>query len=352
MYLTRKIYSRWIKITHYEFWPAAVFYTPGLIYYLWRCLINGYLGLLSVANPGMIKVGIFQAPKVAVLDQLAKKYPEHIAKSLSLQEAQRDSWSGLADNFIKSHSLKFPIIVKPQIGQRGADIKLVNNHKELLDSFAKIPTNALYMMQEFAPGIEYGIHYARLPNKKNGWVFSLGRKDLIYLNGDGIHNLKHLIMQHPRACIMYKLHLAKHQDKLDWVLPPNERFKLVEIGTHSRGAIFNDARNIITDALSKKIDELSKGYPGFFIGRYDVLALSEKDLQAGKNFKVVELNSVMGEPPHMYEPSNSLWQGYSVLFQYVKLITTIAKENIILGNRPLLWKDFIRTTRQSYNQLT
>lgn len=357
MYLTRKIYSRWIKITHYEFWPTAIFYAPGIIYYLWRCWRNGYLGLLSVANPGMLKVGIFQAPKVGVLNQLAQKYPEHIPNSLSLVEAERNNWPKLTDAFMKLHELKFPIIVKPQIGQRGADIKLADSREQLLECLADIPKlskhqDALYMLQEFTPGIEYGVHYARLPNEDKGWIFSLGRKDSIFLQGDGVNNLKHLIMKHPRACIMYKVHLAKHKDKLDWVPAKEEEFKLVEIGTHSRGAIFNDSRNLITQDLSSKIDDLSKGYPGFFIGRYDILAFSEKDLQAGKNFKVVELNSVMGEPPHMYHPSNTLWQGYVALFQYIKLVTVIAKENILLGNQPLPWREFINTTRKSYNQLT
>ncbi len=352
MYLTRKLYSRWIKITHYEFWPTAVFYAPGIIYYLWCCLKNRHLGLLSVANPGMLKVGIFQAPKAEVLKQLGKKHPEHILQSLTLAAKERNNWVELSYKFIKQHSLKFPIIVKPQIGQRGADIKLTHSQAELAAALNAIPKDALYMLQEFAPGIEYGVHYARLPNKEDGWIFSLGRKDSIYLQGDGVNNLQHLIMHHPRACIMYKVHLAKHQDKLGWVPAKDEKFKLVEIGTHSRGAIFNDSRELITAELTKQIDALSKGYPGFFIGRYDILALSQQDLQAGRNFKVVELNSVMGEPPHMYDPDNSLWQGYVALFQYIKLVVTIAKENIALGNHPLGWRDFIRTTGASYKQLT
>lgn len=351
MYIRRKLYSRWIKTTRHEFWPTRIFYLPGVIYYLWLCMKNGYLGLLSVANPGMTEAGIYNAPKVAVLNKLAQNNSDYIAKSLSLEEKDRRNWPQISDSFMSAHTLEFPIIVKPQMGQRGLDINLLKSREELINCLMNIPKDALYMLQEFAPGIEYGVHYARFPNRDNGEIFSLGRKDLIYLCGDGVKDLEQLIMEHPRACIMYKMHCSKHRDKLSWVPADGESFKLVAIGTHSCGAIFNDSRDLITPKMSARIDAISKGYPGFFIGRYDVMAASEKDLQEGINFKVVELNSVMGEPPHLYHPGNSLWKGYCDLFAYIKLVVDIATENIRQGNIPLPRKEFINITRESYKQL-
>lgn len=341
-----------MKITHYEFWPTLLFYFPGLVYYLIMCLKYQYLGLIAVANPGMIKVGIFQAPKVDVLNQLGQQNPEYIAKCLSLPPGQEDKWEQMARDFIKQHKLNYPVIVKPQVGQRGVDIKIVNNQHKLPQALKTIPANMLYMLQEFITGIEYGIHYVRFPKENCGRIFSLGRKDFIYLHGDGKSNLEKLIMKHPRACIMYKIHCAKHQDKLQWVPKQGEKFKLVTIGTHSKGAIFVDINHHITDSLTAKIDSISKGYEGFHIGRYDLLASSENDLQQGKNFKIIELNSVMGEPPHMYHPSNSIWRGYAILFQYIGIVVEIAKQNIALGTRPMPWHEFINYTRNSYRDLT
>ena len=88
-----------------------------------------------------------------------------------------------------------------------------------------------------------------------------------------------------------------------------EEAVLVEIGTHSRGAVFTDERKLVTDELREVLDGLGQAYEGFDLGRYDLRVLSEEDLQAGRGLVVLELNGVSGEPLHVFQPECSWWQG-------------------------------------------
>lgn len=340
-----------MKLTRYEFWPTSLFYLPALIYYFFLCARYRQLGLLSIVNPGMIKQSIYQAAKVEILAKLAQSNPQYIAKCVSLSAQSYIHRLKLAQEFIKSNKLSYPIIIKPQIGQRGTDIRIIKSEEQLKTQLKLIPQNTLYMLQEYISGTEYGVHYLRMPKEANGKIFSIGRKDLISLKGDGKTTLQNLILADPRACIMYKTHFSVHKKQLNYIAALDEKVQLVDIGTHSRGAIFIDARKLNTEALERKIDQISKGYKGFYMGRYDIIAASQQEFQQGKNFKVVELNSVMGEPPHIYDPRNSLLQGYKYLMEYCRLIVQVAMQNMRLGVKPLSAAEFIRLSTKSYRQL-
>ena len=347
----RFLYARWMKIVHYEFWPTALFYLPGFIYYLLLCIPRNRFGLLSIVNPGMLAAGVYQPPKVGVLQKLAIKNPQYIARCITLANKNSEEYFTLAKEFISTNKLSFPIILKPEVGQRGADIRIIKDQHELQQQLTCIPKDGIYMLQEYAHGIEYGVHYVRMPKEKDGTIFSIGRKELISLRGDGIKSLERLILEHPRACIMYKVHFRQHKEVLATIPAQGEKIQLVHIGTHSLGAIFVDARKLKTKELEKRIDQISKGYEGFYMGRYDIIAASEEDLQQGINFKVVELNSVMGEPAHMYDPHNSLWYGYKVLMQYCGLMVKVATQNMELGVTPMSFVNFISLSRRSYREL-
>jgi hypothetical protein len=58
--------------------------------------------------------------------------------------------------------------------------------------------------------------------------------------------------------------------------------ELVEIGNHCRGAIFLDGIHLATPELLAAIDAASRGYEGFFFGRYDLRVPSEEHLKAGR----------------------------------------------------------------------
>ena len=113
---------------------------------------------------------------------------------------------------------------------------------------------------------------------------------------------------------MAKFYLNKQAERL-WDIPKNdEPVQLVEVGTHCRGAIFLDGGWVKTDQLEEAIDRISQSYPGFYFGRYDIRTPSIEDFKQGRNFKIVELNGVTSEATHIYDPKNSIFTAYKVLF--------------------------------------
>lgn len=340
-----------VRMTRYEFWPTSLFYLPALCYYLYLCLPYRRLGLLAIVNPCFKEA--FNPLKTEILAPLAEhpRLGVFVAKSITLPQTQRATWDRLIHAFQHKHALGFPLVIKPEIGQRGRDIHILSNATALRQLLARTDLRGDYLAQEYIEGLEYGIHYMRLPQQSQGRIYSLIRKERINLTGDGQSNLRTLILRHPRAVLMARVHFQQHAARLDWVPTAGEDVALVSIGAHSRGAIFRNYQHLITPALERRIDRISKGYDGFYAGRYDLIAPNEADLKAGRNLKILELNGVMGEPGHLYHPDNSLRQGYAILMEYCRLVVTIAGQNMRLGHQPPNARLFLLAVYRAYRQM-
>jgi hypothetical protein len=110
--------------------------------------------------------------------------------------------------------------------------------------------------------------------------------------------------------------------------------QLVELGTHCRGAIFLNGGWVKTAQLEKAFDDISKGFEGFYFGRFDVRTPSIDEFKQGRNFKIIELNGVTSEATHIYDPQNSLLAAYRVLFEQWRLAFEIGAENRQRGVEP------------------
>jgi hypothetical protein len=82
---------------------------------------------------------------------------------------------------------------------------------------------------------------------------------------------------------------------------------LVEVGTHSRGAIFLDGKHLITPELESAVARIADRYQGFHLGRFDFKVPSSDHLQRGEDLRVIELNGVTSEQTEMWDPKHSLW---------------------------------------------
>ena len=130
--------------------------------------------------------------------------------------------------------------------------------------------------------------------------------------------MEELILNDDRAVLMARYYFSKYEESLSKVIEDGRAFVLAPIGTHSRGAIFTDERHLVTSELRESFDELGAKFPGFCFGRYDVKVPSVEDLQAGRNLVVLELNGVMGEPAHIYQPGYSWRRGIGDLCRHFK----------------------------------
>ncbi|MEM7278480.1 MAG: carboxylate--amine ligase, partial [Pseudomonadota bacterium] len=238
----------------------------------------------------------------------------------------------LAEQFMQDHALVFPVVLKPDQGERGSGVEMIKSAAELSSYLrdAELPT----IIQKFQPGIEFGVFYYRMPNEAKGKIFAITDKARVVLQGNGAETLETLIFNDERAVCMLDCHLHKHRDSLLRIPAKDEQIELVEVGTHSRGCVFLDGMHRWTPALEASIEKISRHFEGFYFGRYDIMVDSPAALAEGRDLKVLELNGVTSEATSIYDPKNSAFTAWGILFRQWRIAFEIGAQNRQAGLKP------------------
>ncbi len=338
----RLLLSWWRRKTRWEFWPMWWFYPPVICYCLYLALKHRSLTLFTAANPGIFAGGFIGESKFEILRRLSDTNG-FVARYRLLPPGSFEERLRQAQDFMQQHQLSYPIVLKPDIGQRGAGVAIVRKQAEVENYLRH--NNASIIIQEYISGEEFGVFYYRYPDREKGDIYAITDKRFPTVAGDGKSTLEELILQDERAVCMAPFYLNQHRARLHDIPASGEKLQLVEIGTHCRGAVFLDGVNLKTPELVEAIDQVSKKFRGFYFGRYDIRTPSLQDFKQGRNFKIVELNGVTSEATSIYDPRTSLWQAYRVLFQQWRIAFEIAAQNVAAGARPVSVKTLLRTLR-------
>ena len=336
-----KRWSRW------EFWPPYLFYPPVIAYIAYLGIRFRSWTLFTAVNPAIPAGGFVGESKHQILDGL-KDAAAWLPCSTLLVSGVSGERVAEAEEFMRRRGLRFPIVLKPDAGQRGSGVAIVRSPRQLRDYLARTSFPAI--LQEYVPGEEYGIFYYRYPGDGKGRIFSVTEKRMPILVGDGKCTLEKLILADDRAVCMSDFYLRQNSGRMQDVPAAGEKVQLVEIGTHCRGAIFFDGGESITPSLEEVIDQIAKTFDGFFFGRFDIRVPSRQDLRAGRNLKIIELNGVTSEATHIYDPKLSLLEAYGVLFRQWRIAFEIGDLNRGRGTRPASVGELLDAACQ-YSQL-
>ena len=188
---------------------------------------------------------------------------------------------------------------------------------QLAQTIAAYPAGADLLCQKLAQSEdEVGIFYLQRPGEK-AQIVGLTLKSSPYVMGDGFSTLEQLVLADARAAKLVHLYQPRHQQRWHQVLPAGERLRLVFSASHCRGAVFTDAREHITEALTQTIAEVMQGLPEFHYGRLDVKFASFEALRAGQALEVVEINGASAESIHIWDRNAKLSDAWSTLmWQY------------------------------------
>ena len=99
------------------------------------------------------------------------------------------------------------------------------------------------------------------------------------------------------------------------------------MGTHARGAIFSDGRDLISESLVDKMNQVCQPVPGYYFGRFDIKVPSDEHLKAGKDLKIIEVNGVTSESTNIYDSQYSFWDAQKVLLKQWQLAYEIGHKN-------------------------
>jgi hypothetical protein len=327
-----------------------MFYPPVGIYCAWLALKYRGLTVPTAANPGIFSGGIVGESKMATLKELFLSSPEFTAEADLISGDTLAARLRSFDEVRMRLGLDFPFILKPDVGQRGAGIKLIRSAEQAQAYLRQ--TSAPLVVQRYAPGpLEAGIFYYRFPHETRGHIFAITEKLFPVLVGDGKSTVTEMVWSDARARFMANKYLERFSARQGEVLPVGEELKLVEAGNHAQGCIFRDGSRLGTPELEARIDEISQKLTGFFIGRYDIRFASEDDLRAGRNFQIIELNGAASEATSIYDARNSIFAAYQTLFQQWSLVFAIGDANRKRGCVPtklsLVWQKWCEYSRLS-----
>lgn len=333
--------ERWRR---YEFWPAWAFYPPvvwRLLRLSWQHRKVGGFGVVTAVNPGIETSGFVGESKSAILEGLTgagDRVARFVVLRMALPPAER---LATITRFRAEHGLSLPLVLKPDVGQRGSGVSILRDEGSL-ERFVTLEMTVDHVVQEYVTGVEYGIFWIRLPGEPRGRIFSVTEKRMPVLVGDGHRTLEELILDDDRAVCLAEGYFERNAARLHTVPAPRERVQLVELGTHCRGAIFLDGCSIVTPALEEWIDEVSRTFEGFHFGRYDVRGPSEDHFRRAAGIQVIELNGVTSEATHLYDPKHSLKEAYAILFEQWRLAFEIGAANVLKGATTTSPADLIR----------
>ena len=336
----------------FEFWPMWAFYPPVALYAGWLMLRHRGLLLPTVANPSFPGGGFFGESKAQILDLAMKHVPSWVAPFVRIDRPATPSITVKAETALAMAALDeagigLPVVAKPDLGCRGAGVKLVRSVAELGAYLQAFPQGASLLLQRLVPFEgEAGIFYCRRPGEARGRIVSITLKYFPHVIGDGHRTLRQLILDDPRAGRLSHLYLRRHTERLETVPAAGAAIRLAFAGSHSRGAIFRNGTALATPEMEARFDAIARALPEFHFGRFDVRFERFTDLQAGQGFTIVEVNGAGAESTHIWDRRTGLLEAWRDLMRQYRWLFEIGAANRRRGFKAMGLLDFLRSYRR------
>lgn len=331
------------RLVRWEFWPWRLVYIPVAVYWFFLAIRARGWVFFSAANPCMRFGGLLAYSKSKVNQLVPEKYTPktvYVDSSETILQAISE---------ISEEGLNYPLIVKPDIGERGWGVKIVKTEEDLRHALGSHP--GLKLVQEYADlPMELGVMYSRHPDEENGKITSIVIKDFPKVVGDGVRTLQQLILDNPRTRFSYHIHEKRLGFRFNEIPEAGEEIRVVHVGNHMLGTTFYYGNHLIDSELERVFDELAKQISGFYLGRFDLLTASVEEMKKG-NFIVVEVNGVNSEPCHIFHPGRSLFLAWRDLFMHWKRIADISIANHKRGIPYASYWDIRREIRKHREKL-
>ncbi len=320
-----RIFSQW------EYWSTTTIYLPLLPAYLWLALRSRSLFFFNAANPSLEFGGMAMDSKWKMYSLVPNSY---LPKMMLVEQGV--SPDELVHR-LRSEGFRYPLVLKPDIGLKGLGVQFLDGEEHLAGALAEYP-GRLIIQEKIPHSKEAGIFYVRLPGTESGQITGIVHKSFMSICGDGLHTLGELSEANPRLQRQKQALKSMFAQRWEEVLPEGKGETLLPVGSHTRGARFEDRSGLHNSTLENTFDRICRQIPGFYYGRLDVLYDDWEGLCRGENFMIVEVNGAKSEPTHMYDPSHSLLFAWKEIVRHWKIMARISRINRELGYRdPPFW---------------
>ena len=294
------------------------------------------LCFFTTANPKIFTGGTGMESKFKTLLLVPSEY-----RPITIYVPSGQDYAEVQAN-LKRENIAFPIILKPDVGYRGLLVHLVKTEHELEELLGTYQVN--FIIQEYIPyPEEFGILYYRYPHQKTGQVSSITLKDFLHVIGNGSSSVEELMLTKSRTSLQFERMVDERAELMNKVPASGEKVYLGKIGNHSRGTTFLNGNHLIDQQLIETFDKISSQIDGFFYGRFDVKCSDFEALKAGKDIKIIEINGILAEPAHIYDPKKSnYWKALRDIAKHWPLIGRIGAESHQMGAQYLPARSLIQ----------
>ena len=349
----RRLLGAWRRRLRWEFWPSWPIYLPLVPWFLWQGIRHRGLTVFTCTNPSIPAGGFVGESKSQILSCLPEAFvPRWTAIPDASTHPLEERLQAVRD-FVLREGLDFPLVIKPDVGERGAGVHITHAWDEVRTALDA--DNRLMIAQQFAHGSEFSVFWMKRPSESHGRIFSLTVKHRPKVTGDGRRTLFDLILADPRAVALASTYLEENPDAREWIPEAGERVALTTVGAHSRGTVFEEGRHLITPQLTAAIADIASRFggrdddvpDGLDFGRFDVITEDEHALAAGRDLRVLEVNGVTSESTNMYDRRYSLFDAWRLLRQQWRICYAIGAERRDAGARPATMFELLRAWREA-----
>jgi len=254
-------------------WPAAILYLPvrlGVLYHSIRCRS---LTAFASANPAFGRIGGFIGD----------------AKSLLLRPFQRDSRC--------------------------------------------CPTLALAQEDKIEERLKEAL-WRRNPGQDDGRIMALVQKQDVVVRGDGEQTLEELIWLDEVAVSRGELYQRCHSRELNNVVPAGRFVTLNLTGSYGHGARCVHRPDLSTPELGAAVTAFTKRFPGLHFARFDLRAVSEAELMAGR-FTCTEVGGCCHVSSLVRDGSLRFSRSYAAVWHQLKACVEAGRYNLNQNVRPV-----------------
>ena len=319
-------------LSFFEFWPDWLFYFPVVLHWLALGVRYRSFTLPTAANPTIEAGGLCGESKQEILDLVTSPARELLARYTSVVAGSSDA--DAAERAMLTAGIFYPVVAKPDLGCNGTGVRLIRGKEDLVRYLAEFPRGERLLLQELVEHEgEAGIFYVRHPDDAKGRITSVTLKHAPVLVGDGRSTLKELVLADPRAGRVPQLYLPRLAPRHGEVPRQGERVRLVFVGNHCKGSIFENGMHLVTPALTDAFERIARAIPGFHFGRIDVRFASLPALTRGEGFRIIEINGSGSEATHIWDPTTTLREAWQAQFFHYGAAFRIGAANRAKGHR-------------------
>ncbi|MFN0015034.1 MAG: hypothetical protein ACKVU2_10835 [Saprospiraceae bacterium] len=329
--------TKWTVWEYLPWWLANV---PVYGIFLWFAARARHFFFFSNVNPAIPLGGAFGVSKHAILELVPTRYkPKSVLILANTPVAE-------VEKKLTEAGISFPVVAKPDVGERGFLIKKIDNAETLGLHLRRFPVN--FLVQEFLTHpMEATVLFHRFPDGGAFGITSVCIKAFLSVTGDGTSDIRTLMSRSARAAFQVE-RLERDQPELLQRVPPAGEVVLLEpIGNHSRGTTFLNANHLICPELLRSFEAICMQIEGFHYGRFDLKCASKEALCRGE-VCAMELNGVLGEPAHVYDPEYGAWRAYRDFARHWRILFDLNRALARKGIRPTSYRDAILIVRNYF----